>query len=46
VFNVLAAIAAVMYLLGGGVSPIAWVILVAATGFSAAAVWWLAVTPE
>lgn len=46
VFNVLAAIAAVMYLLGGGVSPVAWVILAAATGFSVAAAWWLAVTPE
>ena len=46
VFNVLSAIAAAMYLVGGGQSPVAWVILVAATGFSMAAGWWLAVTPE
>ena len=46
VFNVLSAIAAVIYLIGGGQSPIGWVILVAATGFSVAAGWWLAATPE
>jgi hypothetical protein len=46
VFNVLGAIAAAMYLLDGGTSLIAWVILVAAGGFSVAAAWWLAVTPE
>jgi hypothetical protein len=46
VFNALGAIAAAMYLLGGGTSWVAWVILVAAGGFSVAAAWWLAVTPE
>lgn len=46
VFNALGAVAAAMYLLDGGTSFIAWVILAAAGAFSVAAAWWLAVTPE
>lgn len=42
VFNGLSAVAAVMYLAGGGRSPVGWVILAAASVFTAVFVVWLA----
>ena len=45
VFNALSAVAAAIYLLGGGGSPVGWIILVAAAGFTIGFAWWLAATP-
>ena len=42
VFNGLSAVAAVIYLINGGRAPVAWLILVAATAFTAVFVLWMA----
>ena len=42
VFNGLSAVAALIYLLNGGTAAVAWLILVAATAFTAVFVLWMA----
>jgi len=42
VFNGLSAVAALVYLFGGGTAPVAWLIVVAATAFTALFVLWMA----
>jgi len=42
VFNGISAVAALVYLFGGGTAPVAWLIFVAATAFTALFVLWMA----
>jgi hypothetical protein len=42
VFNGLSAVAALVYVLGGGTAPVAWLILVAAVAFTALFIAWMA----
>jgi hypothetical protein len=46
VFNALSAVAAAVYVVGGGRSFLGWLILAAATTFTVVFAWWLAVTPD
>jgi hypothetical protein len=41
VFNGASAVAALVYVLGGGTAPVAWLILIAATAFTALFVIWM-----